>query len=99
MIMIERQPIHPGEILLHDLMEPLGITQKGLAAELRTSFRTINEIINGKRGVSPDMALRLAKHFGMSADFWLNAQKNYDLQKAWQKNKGIIKKIATRKAA
>jgi addiction module HigA family antidote len=99
MIMIERQPIHPGEILLHDLMEPLGITQKGLAAKLRTSFRTINEIINGKRGVSPDMALRLAKYFGMSADFWLNAQKNYELQKAWQKNKGIIKKIATRKAA
>ncbi len=99
MIMIERQPIHPGEILLHDLMEPLGITQKGLAAELKTSFRTINEIINGKRGVSPDMALRLAKYFGMTADFWLNAQKNYELQKAWQKNKGIIKKIATRKAA
>ena len=96
---MERQSIHPGEILLHDLMEPLGITQKGLAAELRTSFRTINEIINGKRGVSPDMALRLAKYFGMSADFWLNAQKNYELQKAWQKNKGIIKKIATRKAA
>ena len=99
MIMMERQPIHPGEILLHDLMEPLGITQKGLAAALRTSFRTINEIINGKRGVSPDMALRLAKYFGMSADFWLNAQKNYELQKAWQKNKGIIKKIATRKTA
>jgi addiction module HigA family antidote len=99
MIMIEREPIHPGEILWHDLMQPLGITQKGLAGELKTSFRTINEIINGKRGVSPDMALRLAKHFGMSADFWLNAQKNYELQKAWQKNKGIIKKISTRKAA
>lgn len=99
MIMIERDPIHPGEILLRDLMEPLGITQKGLAAELRTSFRTVNEIINGKRGISPDMALRLAKYFGMSADFWLNAQKNFELQRAWQKNKGIIKKIATRKAA
>jgi addiction module HigA family antidote len=99
MIMIEREPIHPGEVLLHDLIEPLGITQKSLAAELRTSFRTVNEIINGKRGISPDMALRLAKHFGMSPDFWLNAQKNYELQKAWQKNKGIIKKIATRKAA
>lgn len=68
MIKIEREPIHPGEILLHDLMEPLGITQKRLAAELRTSFRTVNEIVNGKRGVSPDMALRLAKYFGMSAD-------------------------------
>ena len=99
MIMVKREPIHPGEILLHDLMQPLGITQKGLAGELKTSFRTINEIINGKRGVSPDMALRLAKHFGMSADFWLNAQKNYELQKAWQKNKEIIKKITTRKAA
>jgi antitoxin HigA-1 len=99
MVMIERDPIHPGEILLHDLMQPLGITQKGLAVELRTSFRTINEIINGKRGVSPDMALRLAKYFGMSPDFWLNAQKNYELQKAWQKSKGIIKKIVERKAA
>jgi len=99
MIMIEREPIHPGEILSHDLMQPLGITQKGLAGELKTSFRTINEIINGKRGVSPDMALRLAKYFGMSADFWLSAQKNYELQKAWQKNKGILKKIAARKAA
>jgi antitoxin HigA-1 len=99
MIMIERDPIHPGEILLHDLMQPLGLTQKGLAVELRASFRTINEIINGKRGVSPDMALRLAKYFGMSADFWLNAQRNYELQKAWQKGKGIIKKIVERKAA
>lgn len=99
MIMLEREPIHPGEFLWHDLMQPLGITQKGLAGELMTSFRTINEIINGKRGVSSDMALRLAKHFGMSADFWLNAQKNYDLQKAWQKNKEIIRKISTRKAA
>ncbi|GMT48113.1 MAG: hypothetical protein IEMM0007_1679 [bacterium] len=99
MYMIEREPIHPGKILLDDLMKPLGITQKELAMELKTSFRTVNEIVNGKRAVSPDMALRLSKYFGMSADFWLNAQKNYDLQKAWQKNKDIIKGITTRKAA
>lgn len=99
MIMIEREPIHPGEILSHDLMQPLGITQKGLAAGIRTSFRTINEIVNGKRGISPEMSLRLAKYFDMSPDFWLNLQKNYELQKAWQKNKGVIKKIAARSAA
>ena len=99
MYMIEREPIHSGKILLDDLMKPLGITQKELAMELKTSFRTVNEIVNGKRAVSPDMALRLSKYFGMSADFWLNAQKNYDLQKAWQKNKDIIKEITTRKAA
>ena len=75
MFMLKREPIHPGKILLEDLMKPLGITQKELAEELRTSFRTINEIVNGKRAVSPDMALRLSKYFGMSADFWLNAQK------------------------
>ena len=99
MFMLKREPIHPGKILLEDLMKPLGITQKELARELKTSFRTVNEIVNGKRAVSPDMALRLSKYFGMSADFWLNAQKNYDLQKAWQKNKDIIKGITTRKAA
>ena len=99
MFMLKRKPIHPGEILLKDLMKPLGITQKELAGELRTSFRTINEIVNGKRAVSPDMALRLSRYFGMSADFWLYAQKNYDLQKAWQKNKDIIKRITRRKAA
>ena len=99
MFMLKREPIHPGKILKEDLMKPLGITQKELAGELKTSFRTVNEIVNGKRAVSPDMALRLSKYFGMSADFWLNAQKNYDLQKAWQKNKDIIKGITTRKAA
>ena len=99
MFKIERKPIHPGEILLNDLMKPLDITQKELAKALKTSFRTINEIVNGKRSISPDMALRLAKYFGMSPDFWLNAQRTYDLQKAWQKNKDIIKSIRKRKAA
>lgn len=88
----DKERIHPGDILWRDLMQPLGITQKGLAGELKTSFRTINEIINGKRGVSPDMALRFAKHFGMSADFWLNAQKNYELQKAWEITRRSSKK-------
>ncbi len=99
MFKVEREPIHPGEILLNDLMKPLGITQKELASALKTSFRTINEIVNHRRAVSSDMALRLAKYFGMSPDFWLNAQKNYDLQKAWQKNKAVIRRIRRRRAA
>ncbi len=58
MFMLKREPIHPGKILLDDLMKPLGITQKELAKELKTSFRTVNEIVNGKRAVSPDMAIK-----------------------------------------
>lgn len=84
---------------MNDLMRPVGITQKELASELRTSFRTINEILNGKSAIYSDMTLRLSKYFGTSFAFWLNAQKHYDLQKAWQKNKDVITWINRRKAA
>ncbi len=74
-----RPPTHPGEMLLKEFLVPLGITQSALAACLAISFPRLNEICRGKRGVSPDTALRLARVVGMSAEFWLGLQQDWDL--------------------
>lgn len=71
--------VHPGEILLKDYLEPLGITQYRLAKGLSVPPRRINEIVHGKRSVSADTALRLARFFGTSERFWLNLQTTFDL--------------------
>ena len=73
-------PIHPGEVLLADFLEPLGVTQHRLAVSIGVPPRRINEIVHGKRGVSADTALRLARYFGTSDRFWLNLQSRYDLE-------------------
>ena len=73
-------PIHPGEILLEEFLRPMGISQYRLAKDIGVSPRRINEIVLGKRGVSPDTALRLARYFGMSERFWMNLQSRYDLE-------------------
>ncbi len=73
-------PIHPGEILLEEFLEPLGISQYRLAKEIHVPPRRINEIIHGKRGISPDTALRLSRFFGTSERFWLNLQTRYDIE-------------------
>lgn len=75
----DRPPTHPGEMLLEEFLKPLGITQSPLAARLGISFPRLNEITRGKRGVTPDTALRLARVVGMSADFWLGLQQDWDL--------------------
>lgn len=75
----ERPPTHPGEMLLEEFLKPLGITQSAMAVRLGISFPRLNEIIRGKRGVTPDTALRLARVVGMSADFWLGLQQDWDL--------------------
>jgi addiction module HigA family antidote len=90
---LKREPTHPGVILREEFVEPLGLTQTGLAEKLRTTFRTVNEIMNGKRNVSPDMALRLARFFGTSEELWLNLQDQYDLHRARRKNKDVLKAI------
>jgi addiction module HigA family antidote len=72
-------PVHPGEVLLLDFLEPLGLTQYRLAKSLSVSPRRINEIVHGKRAVTADTALRLARFFGTSARFWLNLQTAHDL--------------------
>lgn len=73
-------PIHPGEILLVEYLEPMGITQYRLAKEISVPPRRINEIVHGKRAVSADTALRLARYFGTSERFWLNLQTRHDLE-------------------
>ena len=75
-------PIHPGEILLEEFMQPLGLSQNALANALHVTPRRINEIVNGKRKITADTALRLAKFFGNSAEFWMNLQYKYDLETA-----------------
>jgi addiction module HigA family antidote len=72
-------PIHPGEVLLHEFLEPLDLTQYRLAKSLKVPARRINEIVHGMRAISADTALRLARFFGTSDRFWLNLQAAYDL--------------------
>ena len=76
----ELEPISPGEILKHELMEPLGLGDDQLARELDLPVGRIAEILQGRRGLTAEMALRLEKHFGTSAQFWLNLQSRYDLK-------------------
>ncbi|TLF82465.1 HigA family addiction module antitoxin [Nocardia cyriacigeorgica] len=75
-------PIHPGEILSEEYMEPLGISQNGLGLALNVPPRRINEIVLGKRRITPDTALRLSRYFGTSERFWLNLQDRYDIEVA-----------------
>jgi addiction module HigA family antidote len=73
-------PIHPGEVLIEEYLEPLSVTQHKLAVAIGVPPRRINEIVHGKRRISADTALRLARYFGTSERFWLNLQGRYDLE-------------------
>ncbi|MBU6376103.1 MAG: HigA family addiction module antidote protein [Bdellovibrionales bacterium] len=88
-----RRPTHPGEILSEEFLRPLGISQTKLAAHLGWAHAKINEIVNGKRGVTAETALAFSDAFGTSAEFWINLQMNYDLWEAQQEHKRR-KKIA-----
>jgi addiction module HigA family antidote len=72
-------PVHPGEVLLEEFLEPLGVSQYRLAKDISVPPRRINEIVHGTRSVTADTALRLARYFGTSERFWLNLQAGYDL--------------------
>ncbi len=74
------EPIHPGEILLEEFLNPMGITQYRIAKDINVDPRRINEIVLGKRSISADTALRLSRYFGTSERFWLNLQSRYDLE-------------------
>jgi addiction module HigA family antidote len=74
-----RPPTHPGEMLLEEFLKPLGVSQSAFARQLGVSFPRLNEIVNGKRSVTTDTALRLAQVTGMSAEFWLGLQQDWDL--------------------
>jgi addiction module HigA family antidote len=86
-------PIHPGEVLLHDFMEPMGLSQYRVAKEIDVPARRINEIVHGKRAISADTALRLSRYFGLSDAYWLNLQGLYDLQLAKEQLLDILDSI------
>jgi addiction module HigA family antidote len=73
-------PIHPGEVLMDEYLEPLGVTQHRLAVAIGVPPRRINEIVHGKRRITADTALRMARYFGTSERFWMNLQGRYDLE-------------------
>jgi len=83
-ILANRPPTHPGAILLEEFLNPMQISQRELADAIRVPYQRINELVNQKRGVTPDTALRLARFFDVSAYFWLNLQVRWDLYKAEQ---------------
>jgi addiction module HigA family antidote len=89
MIPKNRRPTHPGNILLTEFLEPMGLSQKDLQEHLGWTYARINEIINGKRGISPKSSLDLADAFGTTPGFWMNLQNHYDLWEALQKHKTI----------
>ena len=94
---ITRAPVHPGEMLREEFMEPLGISINRLALELHVPVTRIGEIVNERRGITADTALRLARHFGTSADFWMNTQKDYELILTRQKSLRMIERQVRRR--
>jgi len=88
-----RAPIHPGEMLKEEFLLPMEISQRHLADAIHVPYQRVNELINRKRGVTPSTALRLAKFFDMSADYWLNLQIRWDLYKAQETEKAELKAI------
>ena len=88
-----RMPTHPGEMLREEFLEPMGITQRELAKGIQVPYQRINELINGKRGVTPSTALRLEKFFGTTAGFWMNLQLRWDLYRAQQAEAQQLEKI------
>lgn len=88
-----RRATHPGEILREDFLVPMRLTQKELAMAIRVPFQRVNEIVSGKRGVTPSTAIRLAKYFGNSPGFWLNLQMRRELQEAAAREKAVLDKI------
>ncbi len=88
---LRRRPTHPGEMLLEDFLPDYALTVTGLAGAIGVSRQSINELLRGRRAVSPEMALRLSKLFGNSAEFWLNAQRAVDL---WDAAKAIEADVA-----
>jgi addiction module HigA family antidote len=88
-----RTPTHPGEMLKEEFLTPMEITQRELASGIHVPYQRINELINGKRGITPSTALRLAKYFGTSAGFWMNLQLRWDLYRAQKVEARQLEKI------
>ena len=93
-------PIHPGEILLEEFLEPMELSQYRLAKDISVPARRINEIVHGKRGISADTALRLSRYFGTSERFWMNLQIRHDLEAEKERLKGrLVREVTVLKEA
>ena len=88
-----RAPTHPGEMLREEFLIPMGLTQRQLADAIRVPYQRVNDIVNGRRGITPSTALRLARFFGMSPDFWMNLQLRWDLYFARQDETNVLDQI------
>jgi addiction module HigA family antidote len=88
-----RMPVHPGEMLSEEFLIPMGLSQKALAEAILMPYQRISEIVNGRRGITPGTALRLAKFFGVSPDFWMNLQLRWDLYHARKSENNTLKSI------
>jgi len=94
---VTRPSVHPGEMFREEFMKPLGISINGLARELHVPVTRVSQIVNQRRGITADTALRLAQHFGTSADFWMNIQKNFELLLTRRKSLKIIERQVRRR--
>jgi len=88
-----RTPTHPGEILLDEFLNPMGLTQRDLADGIHVPYQRINDLFNGRRGMTPNTALRLAKFFGNSPAAWMNLQLRWDLYFAQQEDQQVLEGI------
>jgi len=91
---VNREPAHPGKMLRTEFLEPMNISQRELADAIHVPYQRVNELVNQKRGVTPSTALRLAKFFNVSADYWLNLQVRWDLYWTQQSEKDDIESIS-----
>jgi addiction module HigA family antidote len=91
-----RPPTHPGEMLFEEFLKPMELTQRDLADAIYVPYQRVNEIINGRRGITTSTALRLAKFFDISPDFWLNLQLRWDLYHTQQEEQEILKQISSK---
>jgi addiction module HigA family antidote len=88
-----RAPIHPGEMLLEEFLKPMELSQRDLADAIDVPYQRINEIVNGRRGITPGTAVRLGHFFDMSSGFWLNLQTRWDLYHAERAEAAVLRKI------
>ncbi len=94
-----REPTHPGEMLLEEFLKPMGLSQRELAEAIRVPYQRVNELINGRRGITPSTALRLSRYFGNTPGFWLNLQQRWELFHAQREEAKELRRIRPLKAA
>ena len=90
---VNREPTHPGEMLVKEFLEPMNLTQRDLADGIRVPYQRVNEIVNARRGITAGTALRLAKYFGNSEEFWMYLQLRWDLYQARKSEESGLREI------